>query len=398
MDWVEVTAKTVDIAVDAALADLGIESVEHAEVEVLQEPERGFLGIGGKDAIVRVKAKPKRRRRRGRRRTRGSGGGQGDQQKKSQPKQGGKPKAQQGGGRGQGQRSGGNKPRQERSGDRRRKPESSSGKEQKGRRRPEGAMDKNQNKGNDAKPSEAGNGAEGPSPEEQAQVISEFLAGLLDAFGLEGDVETRVDDGVIYADITGEQTEALVGAKGVILQAILELSRTVVQRKTHSGARIRLDIAGYTARRREALKIYAQRLANQVLEDGQEVMLEPMNPADRKVVHDAVAEIEGVRSYSEGEEPHRSVVIGLAPGVEPRGSAGEGDDETQDDVGEAVTAGEEPETTAETDNDDGSDREEDPEPSDDAESSGDPSEDSSEEEDGDESSDDDEQDEEAAEA
>jgi spoIIIJ-associated protein len=105
-----------------------------------------------------------------------------------------------------------------------------------------------------------------------------------------------------------------VGAKGAILQSILELTRTVVQRKTQAGARIRLDIAGYTERRREALRIYATRLAGQVEEDGQEVMLEPMNPADRKVVHDAVAECEGVRSYSEGEEPRRSVVISPAVG------------------------------------------------------------------------------------
>jgi spoIIIJ-associated protein len=103
----------------------------------------------------------------------------------------------------------------------------------------------------------------------------------------------------------------LVGQKGVILQAVLELTRTVVQRKTQAGARLRLDISGYVERRREALKIYAGRLAEKVLAGGGEVMLEAMNPADRKVVHDAVAEVEGVRSFSEGEEPERSVVIAL---------------------------------------------------------------------------------------
>jgi spoIIIJ-associated protein len=72
---------------------------------------------------------------------------------------------------------------------------------------------------------------------------------------------------------------------------------------------MRLDIAGYAARRREALKIYAGRLAESVKEDGREAMLEAMNAADRKVVHDAIAEIDGVRSFSEGEEPNRSVVV-----------------------------------------------------------------------------------------
>jgi spoIIIJ-associated protein len=152
-----------------------------------------------------------------------------------------------------------------------------------------------------------------PDLEEQTRVVSEFLTGLLDAFGLEGSVETRLEgEDIIIANVTGEQTEALVGAKGAILQAILELTRTVVQRKTQAGARIRLDIAGYTERRREALKVYASRLVEQVRAEGEEVMLEPMNPADRKVVHDAVAESGGVRSYSEGEEPYRSVVISPA--------------------------------------------------------------------------------------
>ena len=147
------------------------------------------------------------------------------------------------------------------------------------------------------------------SREEQAEVITQFLDGLLDSFGLEGDVQTSVDGDTVIANVVGDQTEALVGTKGVILQAVHELTRTVVQRRTHEGVRLRLDIAGYAERRREALKIYAGRLAEQVMEDGQERMLEPMNASDRKVIHDAVQEIDGVSSYSEGEEPRRSVVI-----------------------------------------------------------------------------------------
>jgi spoIIIJ-associated protein len=145
--------------------------------------------------------------------------------------------------------------------------------------------------------------------EDQAKEIGRFLEGLLAAFGLDGEVEMRIDDGVIYADVVGEQTEALVGAKGATMQATLELCRTIIQRRVQAGAKIRLDIAGYNERRREALRIYAGRLASKVLEDGGEVMLEPMNSAERKVVHDAIGEIDGVRSYSEGEEPRRSVVV-----------------------------------------------------------------------------------------
>ncbi len=147
---------------------------------------------------------------------------------------------------------------------------------------------------------------------QQAEVAREFLEGLLDAFGLEGTVDVRVEDDVILIDVNGEQTEALIGDKAMIMYAIHELVRTVVQRKTMAGARVRLDIGGYAARRREALAVYAERLAAKVKAEGGEIMLEPMNAADRKVVHDTIAGIEGVATYSEGEDPRRSVVITLA--------------------------------------------------------------------------------------
>ena len=157
--------------------------------------------------------------------------------------------------------------------------------------------------------------------DEQADVVRDFLNGLLKAFGLEGDVQVVVEDDAVVAQVFGDQTEALVGERAVILQAVLELTRTVVQRQTHDGVRIRLDIAGYRERRREALAIYAGRLGQRVLQDGAELQLEPMNAADRKVIHDSVAEIEGIRSYSEGEEPRRFVVLG------PDGSVAPSDDE-----------------------------------------------------------------------
>ncbi len=334
MDWVEVQGKTVDVAVQAALDELGLESPEHAEVEIIREPQRGFLGFGGQDALVRVKPRPKKRRRRRRRK-----------------KPAGEDQSARGAGEKKGGRSGGGQKQQ-------RQPRGSNqqGRAQESRkpkgsgRKPEGSMEQESREkaGRKDEPQKGDRGDTGPNVEEQAVVVKEFLAGLLAAFGLEGEVTTRIDDGAIYADVTGEQTEALVGSRGVILQSILELTRTVVQRKTRAGARIRLDIAGYTARRREALRIYTRRLAEQVLDDGNEVMLEPMNPADRKVVHDAVADIEGVRSYSEGEEPERSVVIGLKPGVEPRGGQVEEEPATDEPAEEASSESAEPQESGET--------------------------------------------------
>ena len=100
--------------------------------------------------------------------------------------------------------------------------------------------------------------------EEQKAIVVGFLEGLFDAYGFAGQVESRIeDDEVIVVSITGDQTEALVGPKGSVLEAVHELCRTVLQRQARNAARVRLDIAGYAERRREALKIYAMRLADQ---------------------------------------------------------------------------------------------------------------------------------------
>jgi len=292
-EWVEVTARTVDEAVSAGLKELGLDSPESAEIEVLQQPQRGFLGFGGQDARVRIKPRPKRRRARHHRSRGGSDEGAASSAgNRTQQGQG----RSQNRSRGQDRRGGREGSRPERQS---RRPES-----QERRQRP-------------ASPEEGSAAAMKPGDteppsvavEEQADIVKSFLVGLLEAFGLEGEVTTRVDGDIIYASVSGDQTEALIGQKGAILDSVLELCRTMVHRQSQAGARLRLDIGGYGERRREALRIYAGRLAAKVLEEGGEVMLEPMNAADRKAVHDVVAEIDGVRSYSEGEDPGRSVVI-----------------------------------------------------------------------------------------
>ena len=146
-------------------------------------------------------------------------------------------------------------------------------------------------------------------PKKQLDVSINFLEGMIRSFGLEGKVKGSVEEENLIVSVSGEQTEALVGEKGNIIRALHELTRTVIQRKTGAGTRLRLDVAEYAKKRKEALTIYAERLTNQILEDGQEVMLEPMNSIDRKTLHDAVANIDEINSYSEGREPYRSVVF-----------------------------------------------------------------------------------------
>lgn len=302
-------------AVSLGLQELGLDSAEAADIEVLKQPQRGFLGIGGQDALVRIKPRPKRRRRH--RRTRSGTGETAAPSARGQqpPSRGGGGRSRAQGAERRGPRGEGRSRQQSRggSGERRQRPGA----------RAETAARVSTEEAEVQQPPVA--------VEEQAEIVRTFLVGLLDAFGLEGEVTTRVDGDIVYADISGEQTEALIGPKGAILDAVLELCRTMVHRQSQAGARLRLDVAGYGERRREALRIYAARLAARVVEEGGEVMLEPMNAADRKVVHDAVAEIQGVRSYSEGEEPERSVVIARSE-QEPEEPGGAGPDELGEDA------------------------------------------------------------------
>ncbi len=337
-EWLEVSGPSVDVAVQVALDEFGLDSPDQVSVEVIQEGKKGVLGLGGREAIVKVTRLPqekKRRRRRRRRSGSGSGAsdGGGDEQKPVAHSKG----QQTGGRRSGGTQSGRKDERRSKDGG---AVKAAAGAASSGGSTRESATRENAKSGNakggsgkgrKAKSKSGGNrnGESQGSPKrdqgrndtkkestmpqadisEQARVATEFLEGLLEAFGLEGVVSSRIDDDVLYLDVAGEQTEALVGARGTIMSSVLEITRTVVQRTTFGAPRMRLDIAGYAERRRTALTIYAGKLADRVKEEGNEVMLEPMNPADRKVVHDAVAEIDGVRSFSEGEDPNRAVVI-----------------------------------------------------------------------------------------
>ena len=147
---------------------------------------------------------------------------------------------------------------------------------------------------------------------EHTRIVTEFLDGLVDAFDLEGRVEAvSIDDDTSEVRVEGRDLGILVGPKGNTLAAIQELSRTVIHRKVSGTAagRVRLDVAGYRQRRREALERFTQGVAEEVRSSGLQKALEPMGSADRKVVHDTVNALEGVSTISEGDEPRRRVVI-----------------------------------------------------------------------------------------
>ena len=146
---------------------------------------------------------------------------------------------------------------------------------------------------------------------DQGRIAEDFVVGLLQKFNAPANTTHEVvDDDTVEIQVTGDELGLLIGPKGQTLQAVQELARTVVQRKSVARTgRIHVDIAGYRSKRREALARFTTQVAQDVVTTGQQRVLEPMSAPDRKVVHDTATDIAGVRTVSEGEDPRRRVVI-----------------------------------------------------------------------------------------
>jgi spoIIIJ-associated protein len=214
MQEVERSAASVEEAIDAALSELGA-SEQEVDVQVMQEPRSGFLGIGSQQAVVRV---------------------------------------------------------------RRRAAEEEISEEE---------------------------------LDDQADIAADFMEGLLDRLGLDADVETNLEDGAMYVDVwgDGEDMGVLIGRHGATLDALQEIVRAVVQRRSEGRCRVLIDVEDYRKRRRAQLASKARESARRVSKTGRDERFEPMNAYERKIVHDAAASVGGVETFSEGEEPDRRVVI-----------------------------------------------------------------------------------------
>jgi spoIIIJ-associated protein len=269
VEWVETTGRTVEEAKDAALDQLGVDE-QDAEFEVLEEAKSGLFGRLRQEARVRARVRPTTPRpkvdRRDRRRKSISGDSAAASEEAPAPKPAKK-------------------------------------------RAPKVAKAP----ATPAAPKQTTTGAapmEDLDLDAQAANVRSFLEGLVEAFDLEGQVSVEaVDDDTLEARVDGADLGLLIGPKGQTLQSVQELVRAVLQKDGPGGPRLRLDVGGYRERRREALERFTKGIVEQVLSSGQATALEPMGAADRKVVHDTVNELDGVRTISEGEEPRRRVVI-----------------------------------------------------------------------------------------
>ncbi|HET9076911.1 MAG TPA: RNA-binding cell elongation regulator Jag/EloR [Acidimicrobiales bacterium] len=147
--------------------------------------------------------------------------------------------------------------------------------------------------------------------EQQAEVASDFLTKLTAELGVQAAVNVaRPDEDTVELQLSGPDLGILIGPKGATLSAIQNLTRTVVFNETGANnGHINVDVGGYRQKRSEALVRFASQVADRVKQSGARTVLEPMSAVDRKVVHDAIAGIDGVHTISEGEEPRRRVVV-----------------------------------------------------------------------------------------
>ena len=262
MQWIETTGRTVEEALESALDQLGIDEGD-AEVEVVEEAKTGLFGRLRSEARIRARVRPTHPRPKVERQER---------PRRRAPKPAAEKAERQAPGR---------------QGDRQ-------APQEKQRREGEAAMDR-----------------EVPL-DEQAETGRAFLEGLMQEFGLSGTtVEVRrLDEETVELAVDGSDLGLLIGPKGTTLDALQDITRTVVHRQTGGrNGRLVVDVGGYRRKRQMALERFVRDVATEVKEAGVPRVLEPMAPADRKVVHDTVNEIDGVSTRSDGDEPNRRVVI-----------------------------------------------------------------------------------------
>ena len=336
MEWVEASGKSLVEAKETVLDLLGV-AEDDAEFVVLSEPKAGLFGRLRGEARVQARVRPvapppkRGRRQRPERRREGSGGSgrspgddspsqNGSGQRSSQSRHGGR--QGQGGNDSNGTTKaisgdGGLTGHPTSEGSEAKSGSRSSRRSREGSGSRAGAtaasdLQQQVKRGPGRKPEESeGTVEETLTIEQQGEAGRDFLSGLIREFGLTAEVNYReIDEETVEVSATGEDLGLLVGPRGATLSAVQDLTRTFVQRQSENRTdRILVDVAGYREKRSAALRRFAEGIVNDVKETGAERALEPMSASDRKVIHDAVNEIDGVQTRSEGDEPSRYIVI-----------------------------------------------------------------------------------------
>ena len=275
MDYSEKWGRDVDEAVQLALNDLKV-SIDEVDVTVLEEPSRGFFGIGSKLAKVRVEIKKK-------------------EEEKPEPPVQAEPVV--------------TEPVKTKTEAPRKKEKNQNRQD----RAPKAKKEKKSPVPREAVKSEPVSQKE---PEEDLQVVEDhaaltFLRDVVKEMGLDVQVSANMGKEALYLEISGKDSGTIIGKRGQTLDAIQYLVSLVVNKDQSKYTRVVVDAENYRAKRERTLEALAFRLANKVSRSKRSVKLEPMNPYERKVIHAALQNHPHVTTRSEGEDPYRRVIIEL---------------------------------------------------------------------------------------
>jgi spoIIIJ-associated protein len=305
MEWVEVTAKSVESAKELALDRLGI-SVDDAEFDVVETPRPGLFGRTRGEARVRARVKPAMVRQKLDRRGRRSADSGERRSSPSSATTATTPGDDEGGGEGAVTAPPGEADRQRRKRPRGTRSRASNDLAARGDSQQGGVMEEQRTANVE------------PVAVDDVRVAAEgFAEGLVSAFGLQATTSSHVEGNEIEVriDAAGDGLGLLIGPSGRTLLAIQDLARVAAQRRLGDhDTRLRVDVAGYREKRRTALERFAREVADLVKSSGVARSLEPMPSSDRKVVHDTLTAIDGVVSKSEGEDPYRRIIVSPAGG------------------------------------------------------------------------------------
>lgn len=217
------TAKTVDEAIEAALAELGV-SKDEATIEVITEPAGGFLGLGSKDAEVKVTA---------------------DVAEEEE----------------------------------------------------------------DVVYYGDDENFEGDAVTEAEDAAVTFVAEILSGIGIHGNMDSYREDDAIYISVSGADCGAAIGRHGETLESISYLTNLVANKHSEEKVHVHLDVGGYRKHREQVIKGLADRAASKAKKTGRKVVMEAMNPAERRIVHSYLQDVNGISTHSEGTEPNRKVIV-----------------------------------------------------------------------------------------
>lgn len=273
MDVSEKWGNDVDTAVNLALAELKA-TRDEVEITVLEEPSRGFFGIGAKLALVRV------------------------ERKKTEPKESPAPEKTEKI----------DKTERLEKTEKERRPETK--KPQKTARKSERKADKRAERKETPEKSSIEREI-GDLPAVEEHIALDFLKEVTEQMGLDIEMTAKADDSNVFVSIQGKDSGTVIGKRGQTLDAIQYLTSLVVNKDNENYVRVVVDAEHYRVKREKTLEKLANRLADKVVKTKRSVRLEPMNPYERKVIHATLQSNSRVTTRSEGQDPYRRVIIEL---------------------------------------------------------------------------------------